>query len=99
MSPPLPSNASVVPTAQAGDSAAKPKLLDRLGAALRARAVPAGQVQAYLQTVANYVRFHGLRHPQELGLEHITVYLAHLRRQPEITPGHEAAARAALGFL
>jgi integron integrase len=75
------------------------KLLDRLRQAFQDRQVAPARIAAYLQSIAAYIRFHGLRHPRELGLEHVTAFLAHLRRQPDVTPAHEEAARAALGFL
>jgi integron integrase len=84
---------------QPAEASPPPKLLDRLGQALCDRQVAPDRVAAYLQSIAGYIRFHGLRHPRELGLEHVTEFLAHLRRQPDVTPAHEETARAALGFL
>ena len=93
------SQASPRPGAPSAEAARPPKLLDRLRQALRDRQVSPARVEEYLHAVEAYIRFHGLRHPRELGLEHVTAFLTHLRRQPGATPAQEAGARAALGFL
>ena len=52
--------------------------------ALAERHVPAGRIQEYVHSVAAYIGFHGLRHPGELGLEHVSGFLGQLRRQPDV---------------
>jgi integron integrase len=76
-----------------------PKLLERLRQLLRQRQWTVDQSEAAVRWVAAFIQFQGLRHPRELGPEHIAAFLAQLRRDPETTPQREAAARAALKFL
>jgi integron integrase len=83
----------------AEEPARGPKLLDRVRQALGDRHVPPARIGEYLLSLEAYIRFHGLRRPRELGLEHISAFLADLRRRPNTTPADEAGARAALGFL
>jgi hypothetical protein len=99
MNAPSDARPSTPPRPTPAQTSPPPKLLDRLRQALqRARVAPA-QIEAYLHMIAAYIRFHGLRHPRELGLEHLSAFLTNLRRQPDCTPAHETTARAALGFL
>jgi hypothetical protein len=99
MSAPSDARPSTPPPPTPAQAFRPPKLLDRLRLALQDAHVAPAQIEAYLHTITAYIRFHGLRHPRELGLEHLNAFLAHLRRQPDSTPAHETAARAALGFL
>jgi integron integrase len=86
-------------TPPTGAACPPPKLLERVRQALRNRHVASGRIEEYVSSLAAYIRFHGMRHPRELGLEHVSAFLAHVRRQPEVTPDQEVNARAALGFL
>jgi integron integrase len=92
-------NPGACPPGAPANGGPPPKLLDRLHVALHQRQVAPTQIAAYLQAVEEYIRFHGLRHPRELGLEHVSAFLDHRRRQPDLTPAHEQDVRAALGFL
>jgi hypothetical protein len=76
-----------------------PKLLDRLRQLLVQRGCTLEEINGQINSVASFIRYHGLRHPWELGPEHVANFLARLRREPECTPQREAAARVALEFL
>jgi site-specific recombinase XerD len=94
-SPPLQTTLAPAPPA--------PKLLERVRTALRQRAVQgqnpvppaADQEQACLDWLARFIRFHGLRHPKELGPDHVAQFLLTLRDRPT----EHAVATAALRFL
>src|SRR5688500_18968023 len=51
---------------------APPRLLGSLRNALRVRRYSDRTVEAYVHWVRRYVRHHGLRHPRDLGAEHVT---------------------------
>ena len=44
-----------------------PKLLDQLQRAIRIRHYSIRTEEAYVHWVRRYIRFHGLRHPREMG--------------------------------
>jgi len=99
MNPAVSSRSTATPRTEPAVGAQHPKLLERLRQALVQEHVAPAQIEAYVGSIAAYIRFHGLRHPRELSLQHIGAFLAQLRRQAGVTPAHEASARAALGFL
>jgi hypothetical protein len=57
---------------------AKPKLLQRVRQILRLMQCSPRTEQAYVQWIRRFVRFHGLRHPRELGADEIQGFLVHL---------------------
>ncbi len=89
---------SVTPPA-APTTAPPPRLLDRLGDALRSRGYVAALRQAYVDWARRYLHFHHLRHPETLGPAEVGAFLAALAGQPDLPPAAEVEARAALLFL
>jgi len=87
--------------------AGAPRLLDQLRDALRVRHYAIRTERAYVDWVVDrvvdwvrrYVRFHGLRHPAELGAEEGTAFLTHLAVERQVSPSTQNQARAALLFL
>ena len=55
-----------------------PRLLDELRGALRVRHRSSRTEEAYVQWVRRFIRFHGMRHPRDLGRPEITAFLTHL---------------------
>ena len=55
--------------------------------------------EAYLLWVKRYVRFHGLRHPRELGPEHLEAFLTHLAVDGNVAAATQNQALSALLFL
>jgi hypothetical protein len=55
--------------------------------------------EAYAQWVRRYVRFHGRRHPRELGEVHVRDFLTHLARDERVSTSTQNQALAALLFL
>lgn len=76
-----------------------PRLLDRLRAEVRVRHYSLRTEQAYVDWARRYIRFHGLRHPQELGPAEVAAFLTHLAVQREVSASTQAQARSALLFL
>jgi integron integrase len=76
-----------------------PKLLDQLRAIIRARHYSIRTEDAYVSWVVRYVRFHGMRHPRELGPPEIEAFLTHLAVVDNVAASTQNQARAALLFL
>ena len=55
-----------------------PKLLDRLRALIRAKHYSIRTERVYAFWVKRFIRFHGMRHPQEMGKIEVEAYLTHL---------------------
>jgi hypothetical protein len=53
-------------------------LLDRLRQARRVRHDSQRTEERYVEWAARYIRFHGLRHPQQMGSAEFTGFLSHL---------------------
>ena len=56
----------------------QPRLLDKMRDKIRVKHYSIGTEQTYLDWVRRYIRFHGLRHPRELGAEAVEAFLTHL---------------------
>ncbi len=59
------------------ETAHKPKLLDRLREALRARHYSRRTEQTYCHWIERFIFFHNKRHPAEMGEPEINAYLTH----------------------
>jgi integron integrase len=79
--------------------AAKPRLLDQLGEAVRTRRYSPRTLQAYRYWVIQFVRYHGTVHPSALGVRAISDFLTHLATRRQVAAATQAQARAALLFL
>ena len=55
--------------------------------------------EAYAHWVRRYVRFHGRRHPREMGAAHVRDFLTHLARDEQVSASTQNQALAALLFL
>ena len=86
-------NANTMPAARA------PKLLDQLRDAIRTKHYSLRTEQAYVQWVRRYIHFHGLRHPSELGKEHVEAFLTSLAVERHVSASTQTQALSALLFL
>lgn len=75
------------------------KLLDQMRDALRARHMSPRTERAYVRWVVRYARFHGLRHPAELGEEAMIAWLTHLAAERKLARPSQMQALSALNFL
>lgn len=75
------------------------KLLDQMRAAIRARNYSIRTEHAYTSWVRRYIRFHGLKHPQELGEQHVIDFLTHLAVSRNVAASTQNQALSALVFL
>lgn len=76
-----------------------PKLLDQVRDAIRIRHYSIRTEEAYVQWIRSFIRFHGLRHPMEMGAREVTVYLSHLATERDVAAGTQQQALSALLFL
>jgi integrase len=76
-----------------------PRLLAALRARIRARHYSARTEEAYVRWVRRFVRFHGGRHPRELGDREIVAFLTHLATARRVSASTQNQALSALLFL
>ncbi len=80
-------------------SAAKPRLLDRVRDAIRARHYSRRTEKAYIAWIRRYIFFHGKRHPAEMGAPEITRFLTSLAVDSKVAASTQNQALSALLFL
>jgi len=76
-----------------------PKLLDQLRLTIRRRHYSYRTEKTYVNWTRRFIRFHGLRHPRDLGAENIKGYLNHLANERRVSASTQSQALAALLFL
>jgi len=54
---------------------------------------------AYVDWVKRFIRFHGLRHPMDMGAAEVTTFLSHLAKDRNVSASTQNQARSALLFL
>ena len=77
----------------------RPRLLDELREQLRLRHRSLSTERAYVDWVKRFIRFHGRRHPKELGRDEIESFLSHLASEREVAASTQNQALNALLFL
>lgn len=100
--PALSHHASALPLAvrEAGPGdAPKPRLLDRVRAAIRARHYSRRTEKAYVAWIRRYIFFHGKRHPAEMGGRELTRFLTSLAVDGKVAASTQNQALSALLFL
>jgi len=55
-----------------------PKLLDRVRETMRTSRYSPRTEAVYVDWIKRYIRFHGIRHPQEMGAGEVKASLSHL---------------------
>ena len=79
--------------------APKPRLLDRVRAATRARHYSRRTEKAYVAWIRRYILFHGKRHPMEMGGPEVTRFLTSLAVDGHVAGSTQNQALSALLFL
>ena len=78
----------------------KPRLLDRVRAALRARHYSRRTEEAYVAWIKRYIFFfHAKRHPAEMGAPEVTRFLSSLAIEAHVAASTQNQALSALLFL
>jgi integron integrase len=80
-------------------SASKPRLMDQVRHAIRARHMSPRTEDAYASWIRRYIFFHDCRHPDDMGEREIVQYLTHLAVQRKVSASTQGQALAALIFL
>jgi integron integrase len=79
--------------------APKPRLLDRVREAIRARHYSRRTEKTYVAWIRRYIFFHGKRHPAEMGAAEITRFLTSLAVESRVSASTQNQALSALLFL
>lgn len=77
----------------------EPKILDQLRNLLRTRHYSIRTEEAYLGWAERYIRFHGCRHPAELGAPELEAFLTHLAVKRDVAASTQNQAASAILFL
>jgi len=76
-----------------------PKLLDQVRAAMRTKHYSFRTEESYVSWIKRFVKFHGLRHPEEMGETEIQQFLNHLAVKEKVAASTQNQALCALIFL
>ena len=76
-----------------------PRLLDLVRARIRFKHYSLRTEQAYVDWIRRFVRFHGNRHPSDLGHEAVVAFLTHLATDLAVAAATQNQAQSALLFL
>jgi integron integrase len=76
-----------------------PRLLDLVRREIRYRHYALSTEKVYVQWVRGFVKFHGLRHPREMGVREVEAFLSHLANDRHVSPATHRQALSALLFL
>ncbi|MFM9102433.1 MAG: integron integrase [Cyanobium sp.] len=76
-----------------------PGLIQRYRELLQTRHYARRTVKTYEQWLRRFLRFHRMRHPQDMGSAEVNAYLTHLAVQEQVSASTQNQALAALLFL
>src|SRR2546422_5131702 len=96
--PPAPASGLVV-REPPPPAARRPRLLDRVREAVRARHYSRRTEEAYVAWIRRYILFHGKRHPAEMGALKVTSFLTSLAVDGHVAASTQNQALSALLFL
>ncbi len=78
---------------------ARPRLLDGVRQAIRARHHSPRTEKAYVGWIKRFIVFHGKRHPDEMGEPEVTQFLSNLATRGKVSTSTQNQALSALLFL
>jgi site-specific recombinase XerD len=81
------------------DSPRPPGLIQRYREELQVRHYARRTIQTYEQWLRRFLRFHGRRHPREMGSAEVNAFLSHLAVDLQVSPSTQNQALSALLFL
>lgn len=84
---------------QTWESNVAEKLLDRMRRILRAGHYSYRTEKAYLDWVRRFIRFHGRRHPRDMGKREVEAFLTHLAVDRHVAPATQNQALNGILFL
>lgn len=77
----------------------RPSLIDEVRRQVRVRHYSFSTERTYVYWTRFFVRFHGLRHPREMGASEVEAFLSHLATERKVSASTQNQAKAALLFL
>ena len=80
-------------------NAQTPKLMDQVRGRLRVLHYALRTEQTYVDWILRFIRFHGKRHPAEMGAEEIEAFLTHLAVEGKVAAATQNQAKSAILFL
>jgi hypothetical protein len=75
------------------------KLLDRVREVVRIYHYSIRTEEAYVRWIREFIRFHGMRHPQEMGEAEVNAFLTALAVERRVAASTQNQARSAILFL
>lgn len=93
------------PSKHAGDAALlptavkPPKLLDQVKRCIRDKHYSLRTEEAYVYWIRWYIRYHGVRHPMDMGAAEVAAFLSHLTNERNVSVSTHKQALCALLFL
>jgi len=81
------------------DPAKPKKLLDHVRDVMRLKHYSLRTERCYWDWIARFIRFHGKRHPKEMGEKEVKEFLTHLAREGQVAASTQNQALSALLFL
>jgi integron integrase len=81
------------------DEPPKPRLRERLRVAIRTRNYSRRMEKTYWYWILSFIRFHGKRHPDEMGAEEVGAFLSWLATERNVAAATQNQALHALLFL
>jgi hypothetical protein len=76
-----------------------PKLLDRVRETMHTSRYSPRTETVYVHWIKRYIRFHCVRHPQEMGADEVKAFLSHLAIQTNVAASTQNQAFSARPFL
>jgi len=80
-------------------SATSPRLLDRVVAKIRLKHYSIRTEQAYVDWIRRFIKYHGIRHPSEMGAGEVEQFLTHLAVEGKVSASTQNQAKSAILFL
>ena len=93
-----PADSTAVPV-PALDNQPNRRLIERFREAVRSRHYSRRTEKAYWYWIRWFIRFHGMRHPAELGAADVTAFLSWLATERDVAAATQNQALSALLFL
>ncbi|MCG8433795.1 MAG: integron integrase, partial [Gammaproteobacteria bacterium] len=75
------------------------KLLTQVRHAIRLRNYSVRTEESYIYWIRDFIRFHGLKHPQTMSEPEVIAYLTHLAVNRDVSPNTQNLALSAIVFL
>ena len=76
----------------AGASSSRPKLLDQVNWACRARQFSPRTVEVYVSWIYRFILFHNKRHPETLTGDDVAAFLSHLANEHNVSASTQRQA-------